>query len=295
MPPRSLAKRLWTLLMTIPLIAMLILVTVFLLSSSSPSSAKRITTANEQQQSRKIPKVIHQSWKTKLVPTKYARMVDSWKSMNPDYEYRIWSDSDNRNLIETHYPWFLEVFDSYEDPILQADASRVFYMHQYGGVYADLDFQCLKPLDTLLGTHDAVLGSMNTGFNFFLRAHSIPNAFMASKPGHPMWITCAQRMMKQRKGTVEQRTGPAMLYRCYSDYIKSNRNMGAPGVHANNSVYLAPKEYIYPYSWAVFNSKAVRKACSFSENSKFDEKTCLELVDPKRVAYAVTFWGHSWE
>ncbi|KAJ3237756.1 hypothetical protein HDU81_008995 [Chytriomyces hyalinus] len=243
-------------------------------------------------------------------------MVESWKSMNPDYEYRIWSDADNRNLIATHYPWFLEVFDSFEDPILQADASRVFYMHHYGGVYADLDFQCLKPLgknehlaisvqvfdktpistDNLLGTYDAVLGSMDIGFNFFLRAHSIPNAFMASKPGHPMWLACAQRMMKQRTGTVEQRTGPAMLYRCYSEYIKSSRDVRVtPTVQGNNSVYLAPNEYIYPYSWAVFNSKAVRKACSFSENSKFDETKCLEFVDPKRVAYAVTFWGHSWE
>ena len=29
-------------------------------------------------------------------------------------------------------------------PIIRADAARVFYMYHYGGVYVDLDFESLR-------------------------------------------------------------------------------------------------------------------------------------------------------
>ncbi|KAI9350765.1 nucleotide-diphospho-sugar transferase [Obelidium mucronatum] len=236
---------------------------------------------------RLIPKIIHQSWKTDEVPDKYINWTRTWQRLNPDYEYKLWTDADNRNLIVTDYPWFLETFDSFEDPIMRADSSRVFYMHKYGGVYADLDFECLKPLDTLLASHHAVLGSMSVGMNLFLYAHSIPNAFMSSKPGHPMWMQCAKRIMSNRKGSVEQITGPAMLYRCYKNYAKSK-------VAKEEPVYVAPPEYIFPFSWTQEKTKGLVDACYAMRSHSLNTTKCLDYVDPERKAYAITYWGHSW-
>ena len=47
----------------------------------------------------------------------------------------------NRELIRVYYPWFLEVYDSFEKNVMRADAARVFYMHKFGGIYMDLDFE----------------------------------------------------------------------------------------------------------------------------------------------------------
>ncbi|KAI8609440.1 nucleotide-diphospho-sugar transferase [Chytriomyces sp. MP71] len=161
--------------------------------------------------------------------------------MNPNYTYKLWTDADNRALVAQQYPWFLATYDGFDDPIMRADASRLFYMHQYGGVYADLDFECLKPLDPLLKSHAAVLGSMTTGSSFFMRVHALPNAFMASRPGHPFWLSCARRIMRGRNqmwgGTVEQRTGPVMLYRCLKGYQRTSGWSVDP-------VWVTPKVYL---------------------------------------------------
>ena len=45
---------------------------------------------------------------------------------------RLWTDDMNLKLVETSYPWFLNVFTSL-DHIMRADSARYMYMHHYGG------------------------------------------------------------------------------------------------------------------------------------------------------------------
>ena len=58
--------------------------------------------------------------------------------------------------------------------IVKADLARLLYMKQFGGCYADLDFESIQPLDTLLADESLVLARMgNVSF-----IHDVPNAFM---------------------------------------------------------------------------------------------------------------------
>lgn len=84
-----------------------------------------------------------------------------------------------------HYPWFLQTYDELSKQIHRIDAVRYMYLHHYGGVYVDLDFESIKPMDDYLNGKQLVLGVMGPDKN---RPHSIPNAFMASRPRHPFWI-----------------------------------------------------------------------------------------------------------
>ncbi|KAI8609435.1 nucleotide-diphospho-sugar transferase [Chytriomyces sp. MP71] len=238
-----------------------------------------------------IPKIIHQSWKTADVPKKHSDWVASWKIMNPGYEYILWTDDDNRNLVATHYPWFLKTYDAFNDPILRADASRLFYMHKYGGIYADLDFECLKPLDGLLKSHQAVIGSMTTGGDDAMRIHGVPNAWMASRPGHPLWLRCARRVMRldSKDKSVETRTGPVMLFWCLKDY---RRKLWMIGGTFTDTLVLA--DLLYPFSWLETVSKEVENACLAMRSETLNRTRCLNAVDPERKAYAITYWGHSW-
>jgi mannosyltransferase OCH1-like enzyme len=63
---------------------------------------------------------------------------------------------------------------------------RYCYMYMLGGVYADLDLEALKPQDALLAGRQAVLAWMGPPDPKF--EHNIPNAWMASEPGHPFWV-----------------------------------------------------------------------------------------------------------
>jgi hypothetical protein len=46
---------------------------------------------------------------------------------------RLWTDDDNRALVQHHYPWFLATYDAMALNVSRADAARYLYMHKYGG------------------------------------------------------------------------------------------------------------------------------------------------------------------
>ncbi|WFC97546.1 hypothetical protein MYAM1_000260 [Malassezia yamatoensis] len=103
-----------------------------------------------------IPRIIHQTWKTDNLPSRWAKTREACAAMMPDYKYMLWTDASSRQLIETDYEWFLPVFDAYPYNIQRADAIRYFVLHKYGGIYMDLDIGCKRRLDSLL-RFDAIL------------------------------------------------------------------------------------------------------------------------------------------
>ena len=60
------------------------------------------------------------------------------------------------------------------------------------GLYADLDFDVMKPFDSLISGQTLLLAAMNDDEAF---NHRIPNAWMASVPGHPFWFFCMQHII----------------------------------------------------------------------------------------------------
>ncbi|KAJ7764992.1 glycosyltransferase family 32 protein [Mycena maculata] len=106
--------------------------------------------ASEHGQVERIPRILHQTWKTGTLPDKWKSISQECRDMMPDYEYMLWTDESSREFIARHYPWFLNTFDDYSYAILRADAIRYFVLYHYGGIYLDLDIGCLRPLDPLL-------------------------------------------------------------------------------------------------------------------------------------------------
>lgn len=106
----------------------------------------------------KIPRIIHQTWKSDVLPEKWRTAWRECREGMPDYEYMLWTDELSRKFIAEHYPEELAMFDEYRYPIQRADAIRYFILHHFGGVYMDLDIGCRRRMDPLLqGEWDTVL------------------------------------------------------------------------------------------------------------------------------------------
>lgn len=172
-----------------------------------------------------IPRIIHQTWKTADVPARWRAWQASWQHQHPQWEYRLWTDADNRALVQRHYPWFIREFDAYDAPIKRADAARYLIMHRYGGVYADLDFECLRPLGPLLAPHQLVLGAEpHEHADIRLvrasgQATIVGNAFIASVPGHPFWTHLFRALLfAAHEPSPLDATGPLLLTRAYFSY-----------------------------------------------------------------------------
>ena len=161
----------------------------------------------------KIPKRIMQTWVDKNIPEKWKSSPESIKRHMPDWEYVLMTDSDNRKLIKKHFPDFLPYYDNFPHNIQRADAARYCYLYVYGGIYMDLDFEVLKPLDHLF-VNDNEIYLVNSG-NI---GSYLTNSFMASKPRCKIWLDCIEAMKKDlpfyclgKHLEVMNSTGPIML------------------------------------------------------------------------------------
>ncbi|MFM8322927.1 MAG: glycosyltransferase [Chloroflexota bacterium] len=167
-----------------------------------------------------IPLILHQTWKDAEVPSELLAYQRSWLEHNPGWTYRLWTDQDLRALVADRYAWFLPIYDGYREAIQRADAGRYFVLHCYGGVYADLDFECLRSLDELLEGRQLVLGcepethlqqavARSSGL-----ARITCNAWIASQPGLPFWEHLFHRLVACHKlpGPLDA-TGPFFLTR----------------------------------------------------------------------------------
>ena len=150
-------------------------------TTRTPRAVPTATTTEEH-----IPRIIFQTWKTRApLPENYAYWSQSFRDLNPRHQYVLWDDADNRDFITQDFPWFLHVYDSYPAEIFRADIVRFFFLFRFGGLYSDLDTQCLRPIEEVLAGKHIVLGRMSWTEEF---TQAIPNAMMASRPGELFWL-----------------------------------------------------------------------------------------------------------
>jgi hypothetical protein len=165
---------------------------------------------------------------------------------------------------------------------MRADFARFLYLYSWGGVYVDLDYVCLKPLDNLL-RHVVKIGIPSLPKNGFYQYH---NAMLVSEPGNPFWLTCAEQAVlyfwSSQHPHVEQLAGPLRI----QAVIQSEQPEFAA---------LSPK-HVTPLDWFAYNEKIGRGDKRVAALRDLLSKASLEKIrNTFPQAYAVTFWNHGWE
>lgn len=131
------------------------------------------------QETPKIPKIIHQIWLgEKPFPEKYKELSSILREKHSDWIYKLWTDNDIEkfNLINH------ELYHQTPSFAEKANILRYEVLFQYGGMYVDTDFECLKPFDFLHHCCDfyAGLEYAPASYDKFI----IGNALIASRPQH---------------------------------------------------------------------------------------------------------------
>ena len=80
-----------------------------------------------------VPKIFHQSWVDNDLPKKFQEWSESCRRVHSDWEWVLWTNEDNHDLVEKYAPWFLDAYESLASEIFRADAARNIYMHVFGG------------------------------------------------------------------------------------------------------------------------------------------------------------------
>lgn len=153
----------------------------------------------------------------------------------------MWTDDDLRQLVKEHYSRFLPMYDAYPHHIMRVDAARYFLLHYHGGLYADLDFESLRPIDPLLKGCEVMFGC-EPPVHVDLDAprtrgltRIVCNALMASTPAHPFWEHVFDLLIEsQHSPDPLDATGPFLLTRAVMSYEEQER------------LTIVPWELLYP-------------------------------------------------
>lgn len=258
-----------------------------------------------------IPRIFHQTWKSKSdMDQRFQFWRNSFFLKNPDLHDQFYDDADNLNLVKRLVPSLLSLYREFPREIFRVDFVRPFYMFFKGGLYADLDFHCLRSFDEVFSTPNTIfLGSMGTDQYF---AHSIPNAMMASPPSEGFWLGYlknieaawdAKKSIANIERKPEQVTGPIVLKQTLSDYqnleqfkqdvlaFARRHGIRAPDGDISFSPLTILAGHIwYPLNWGDVIHQMFRRNVLAGKSVPSDEEA--SALFPHSMA--VTYWTHAW-
>ncbi|GAB5356616.1 hypothetical protein AAMO2058_000304800 [Amorphochlora amoebiformis] len=184
--------------------------------------------------SRRIPRIIHQidfsPSTTNAKPPMYD-IMKSWKVMNPGYEYILWNDSMIKDYVSKNTDSEIQEVFKELDFVQKSDLFRYIILFKIGGVYADHDAECIKPIDhwDITTNTEVVVGIEGVGTTLqkegllWARNPQFCQWTLAATPGHPILWSAVSRIKESVKMRILDR---AESSRPVTDYKDKEREGG---------------------------------------------------------------------
>jgi mannosyltransferase OCH1-like enzyme len=177
-----------------------------------------------------IPKKIHQIWLGgNPFPKRYREWGETWSKFNPDWEYKLWTDKDAEQVDIPNR----DAYNSIPNMGQKSDYLRYHILNQFGGVYADTDFECLKSFNTL-SYADFIVG---VGYPSKVELYI---GLIGSTPNNPI--------MQKLISTISLNGGMSWksVFKCTGTYFFTRTFFDMVQEYQKGIVILPPA-YFYPY------------------------------------------------
>ena len=194
-----------------------------------------------------IPYIIHQTMKSQYVPTTMYNAVKTWIDKNPEYEYRYYDDKKCVLFLEIYFPKNIQIaYKMLYAGAAKADLWRLCVLYIHGGIYADIDTECNKPISNIINYDDDFVSMLAYRKPLF----KITNAFIASIPRHPFVYSAINNIIKKINYCYYNRvnikspislTGPSLLGKTLNILLNkklTNRLIEKPYIVFNKKVRL---------------------------------------------------------
>lgn len=251
------------------------------------------------------PKLIHQVWVSDFVPPEYWECSSSFRLLNPSWQVKIWADSAAKEFFIEFLEEFRETYSALPPGVYRADFLRIAILYVFGGVYVDIDCECLERIDHLVTDY------LPDGFDVALpRDHPVHekafyndeprwmNDFMIARPGADF----LRKILERIAGNVTSfedfnhpfdHTGPDVIYQILNENELCLSTLGVkeipywvihplPNVFGQIPFRNSFRDLVRSEQW--------RKGETF----EFDEKTegLRRMVNPAPTC--VHYWWHSY-
>lgn len=205
---------------------------------------QNIEAAKEDRSSLRIPRIIHQIWLGSPVPEMFRDWMASWMNLS-GWEYKLWTEKEISELSLYNKT----LYDSSSNFGEKSDIVRLEILAQFGGVYVDVDLECLDSqiFEELHHSFDFYIGfePLEHGFVYKFNMFKVCNAILAAVPHHPLIQDLIENMKAnymayKRCCNAVQKTGPSYYTRILCEHELSK-------AHSNRNMYL-PCSFFYPIS-----------------------------------------------
>lgn len=207
-----------------------------------------------------IPKKLHQVWiGENLIPSEFLVYMNTWKENHPLWEYNLWTDKNIKDIPSLD----MDIYRRMKNVGAKSDYIRYAVLHDFGGVYIDVDFECIKPHDNLL----------NVKLFSSVADDTVPSIYIGhigSVPKHPVMKKCLDTIYlfdDDNNKRIMETTG--VYY--FTDVVFN-------ATTADDDIVIFPPEYFYPFPGNQ------RKITSRFHRFSF----CTQNT------YAIHHWGVSW-
>lgn len=146
-----------------------------------------------------IPKIFHVMWHgDKPMPIEFVEYGKSWLYYNPGWKMKLWN---SENMIKLQNQEFYDKATLFAQ---KADIARYEIIYNFGGVYIDADFECLKNIEELLDNVEA--------FCAYQEANIVEIAIMGCIPKNPVFKMLIdgipESIKRYKKRSILYQTGP---------------------------------------------------------------------------------------
>lgn len=184
-----------------------------------------------------IPHVIHQVWLGGPLPGHLEDYVETWLDHHPGWSYHLWDEGAIEDLELVNADLY-ERADQLTVPNhaaqLRSDIARIEILHRHGGVYADADFECMRPLDDLVATVEHAFTAWEVDHEF------LNLAICGFEPGHPyledLIVGLADNVAAHPTERPNRQSGPHYWTRVWRE-------------RHSEDVVVFPSAMFFPYSY----------------------------------------------
>lgn len=212
----------------------------------------------------KIPKILHQSYHSKILPDAYLNNIEHLKKLNPEWEHYLYDDHDALDFIRDNYG--NEMLDYYNkiNPkygAARADLFRYLLIYKKGGVWLDIKSSASAPFHEVLESRDTFIVSQwqnrkgeayqGAGLHAELQ-HVTGGEFqqwhIISSPGNPLIESVISKVLHNidnysprnfgagRKGTLIT-TGPIAYTKAIAPLLSSHEHRRVDAINDLKLIY----------------------------------------------------------
>ena len=202
-----------------------------------------------------IPKIIHNIWLQGYnnLSEKIIENYNKIKKLNSEWEFIIWDETMIIELLKK-YSKIYSVYKNIKNlsgviniNAIKSDIARYIIMKEYGGLYFDIDFECVSSFNNLFDKSNTIyIASSKIDFLDYIYPFSKPeycSCFMAFEKNHPIWDKVIDIILK---ATTKYQIGSALDVSLQNSkeykIIVLNEINGSYQCKNNNTICFTPAE-----------------------------------------------------